>query len=279
MGGSSHRITQRDLRQFKLSLEERERSAGTVAKYLRDVRAFFRFGGTPVVSRALLCRWKASLCRRGYAPTTVNSMVAAVNSFLDFKGWQECRVGTVRVQRRLFRDDRRELSLEEYRAVRDAADERTALAMEALCSTGARVSELRFITVEAARAGRAVVSLKGKVRVVMLPKRLCGKLLSWAAAHGVEAGPVVTTRGARPLSRGAVWAGMKAACKRAGVAASKVFPHNLRHLFARRFYDECHDVVRLADVLGHSSVETTRRYIASAGLEHQRQLDRLGLVE
>lgn len=228
----------------------------------------------PVARRASLGRLRAVVGQRDGG---------RVNKLFVIMGREECRARALRVQRRAFRDESRELSRNEYRrlvsAARSGRRTRTALAMETICATGIRVSELEYITVEAAGAGRAEVALKGKVRTVLIPRRLAKKLLEHARRRGIERGPVLLGRDGRPLSRQAVWAEMKGLARTARVAATKVFPHNLRHLFARSFYEACHDVVRLADVLGHSSVETTRIYLVTTGAEQARIIERLGLIE
>ena len=219
---------------------------------------------------------------RGYAPASVNAMLSALNSLLDFLGFGDCRVKFLKVQRRMFRDDSRDLTRSDYNALTAAAKAqnktRLALLMEAICATGIRVSEVQYITVEAARAGRAEVALKGKIRTILIPSKLCRKLLQYGRAQKIASGEIFLTRSGRGISRKQVWAEMKAVCRKAGVADSKVFPHNLRHLFARAFYQASRDVVKLADVLGHSSIETTRIYLLSTGAEHARQLARLGLI-
>ena len=190
---------------------------------------------------------------------------------------------SLKIQRKLFRDDRRELTREEYQRLLDAARglgrERLALLLETICATGIRVSEVKYITVEAARAGRAEVSLKGKLRTILLPGKLCRKLKKYARAQKIASGEIFRTRSGKSLSRRQIWAEMKRLCKSAGVAPSKVFPHNLRHLFARTFYKVCRDVVKLADVLGHSSVETTRIYLISTGAEHAGILRKMRLIQ
>ena len=209
-------------------------------------------------------------------------MLSALNSLLDFLGFGDCRVKFLKVQRRMFRDDSRDLTRSDYNALTAAAKAqnktRLALLMEAICATGIRVNEVQYITVEAARAGRAEVALKGKIRTILIPSKLCRKLLKYARQQKTASGEIFLTRNGTPLSRRQIWAEMKRLCKTAGVAASKVFPHNLRHLFAAAFYRASRDIVKLADVLGHSSLETTRIYLLTSGAEHQRQLDRLGLV-
>lgn len=211
-----------------------------------------------------------------------NSMVAAANQFFAFQGWEDCKIKALRLQRKLFRDDRRELTREEYERLLTAAHslgrERLALLLETICSTGIRVSEVKYITVEAARAGKAEIALKGKLRTILLPGKLCRKLKKYARAQKTASGEIFLTRSGKSLSRRQIWAELKRLCKYAGVEPSKVFPHNLRHLFATTFYKACRDIVKLADVLGHSSIETTRLYLAASGAEHARQLERLGLV-
>ena len=263
-------------------LRTEERSSGTVEKYLRDVRAFAAWMGGVPVTKELAAGWKEHLHFQGYAPATINSMLAAINGLFHFLGWDGCRVKFLKVQRRLFRDAGRELTRPEYEpllaAARERGRERLALLMETICATGIRVSEVRYITVEAAQWGRAEISLKGKIRTILLPGKLCRKLLKYAKKHKTASGEIFLTKSGKSLSRRQIWAELKRLCKYAGVESSKVFPHNLRHLFATIFYRACKDIARLADVLGHSSIETTRIYLVTSGAEHARQLERLGLV-
>ena len=209
-------------------------------------------------------------------------MLTSVNTYLRFVGMPECRVKQLRLQRRVFRDQTRELSREEYdrllSAARRQGKERLELLMETICATGIRVSEVQNITIETLRQGRAEISLKGKIRTILLPGKLRRKLQKYAQKQKIASGEIFLTRNGKGLSRRQIWAEMKALCAKAGVAASKVFPHNLRHLFARTFYRACRDVAKLADVLGHSSIETTRIYLISTGVEHARELERLGLI-
>mgnify|MGYP002920337276 CR=1 FL=1 len=209
-------------------------------------------------------------------------MLAALNGLFRFLGWEECRVKFLKVQRRLFRDAGRELVRNEYDRLLEAAraqgQERLALLMETICATGIRVSEVRYITVEAVREGRAEVSLKGKIRTILIPSKLARKLAKYARKQQTVSGEIFLTGNGRSLSRRQIWAEMKALCQRARVRPTKVFPHNLRHLFARTFYRVCRDVAKLADVLGHSSIETARIYLISTGAEHARTLDRLRLI-
>ena len=267
---------------YAQALREEERAPATVEKYLRDVRAFAAFVGSGAVTRERAAGWREHLLSGGLTPATVNAKLSALNGLFRFLGWEECRVKFLRVQRRVFRDRERELTREEYRRLVEAAQsggrERLELLMEAICSTGIRVSEVRYLTVEAARSGRAEVRLKGKIRSILLPRKLCRKLLKFARKQKIASGAIFRAGDGRPLSRHRIWREMKTLCGRAGVAETKVFPHNLRHLFAALFYRATRDIVKLADVLGHSSVETTRIYLMTNGQEHVRQLDRLGLV-
>ena len=276
-----HIITQAQIEAYCAALWSDERSAGTVAKYRRDVTAFADWlEGRPATKETAAGR-KAHLLEHHYAPRTVNSMLAAVNGFFKFAGW-DIRVKFLKVQHQLFRDTARELTRVEYdrllTAAQSSGQERLALIMETLCATGIRVSELRYITVEAAEAGRATVSLKGKIRTILLSTKLCRKLLKYARKQKIASGEVFLTKSGKPITRRQVWYELKRLCKAAGVEASKVFPHNFRHLFATIFYRACKDIARLADVLGHSSIETTRIYLTVSGTEQARQLDRLGLV-
>lgn len=267
---------------FTRRLREDERSAGTIENYLRHVRAFAAWAGGEAVTKELAAQWKDHLAHSGYCPGTVNTMLVALNRFFTFQGWRDCQVRALRVQRRLFREDNRELTREEYErlveAARSLGRERLELLMETICSTGIRVSEVKYITVEALAQGRAEISLKGKIRTILLPGKLCRKLLKYAKKQKTVSGEVFLTRNGTGLSRKQIWSEMKAICAKAKVAASKVFPHNLRHLFARTFYKVCRDVVKLADVLGHSSIETTRIYLISTGAEHAHTLERVRLL-
>ena len=275
-------ISQAQFTAFEHHLRLEEREPGTIEKYLRDIRAFARWLEEKPLNKETVVDWKEHLLASGYAPSTINSMLIAVNRFFRFQRWDELRVKTVRVQRRIFRSRDRELTKEEYVRLLEAAHalgrERLALLMETICATGIRVSEVRYITVEAAQMGRAEIALKGKIRTILLPGKLRRKLLKYAKKQNTGSGEIFLTRTGKGMSRRQIWAEMKAICRQAGVAPSKVFPHNLRHLFARTFYKVCRDVVQLADVLGHSSVETTRIYLATTGDEYVRRMDRLGLV-
>ena len=277
-----HHVPQEHLSAFARRLAEEERSAGTVEKYLRDAGAFLEWLAGAPVNREAVTGWKAHLVRSGYRPATINSMLAALNTFLRFIGLEDCRVRALRVQRRLFQSEERELSRQEYQRLLDTAhrlgQERLGLLVEAMGATGIRVSEVRYLTVEAARQGKAEISLKGKIRTILLPEKLCRKLLQYAQKQKTASGAIFRTKSGKELGRRQIWAEMKRLCGRAGVDPRKVFPHNLRHLFAMVFYRTSRDIVKLADLLGHSSIETTRIYLVTSGAEHQRTLDRLGLI-
>ena len=277
-----HILTEKRIAAYGRDLATEERSHGTIENYLRHVRIFSAWLNGVPVTKEQTAGWKEYLLSQGYAPTTINSMLAALNGLFRFLGWDECRVKFLKVQRRLFRDAGRELTRPEYEHLLETAKERgqdrLALLMETICSTGIRVSEVCYITVEAAQRGRAEISLKGKIRTILLPRKLCRKLLKYAKKNKTVSGKIFLTRNGTSLSRRQIWAELKHLCKYAGVEPSKVFPHNLRHLFATIFYKACKDIVRLADVLGHSSIETTRIYLVTSGTEHIRQLERLGLV-
>lgn len=274
-------ITTEHIDAYCLSLLADERAAGTVAKYRRDLTAFVRWLEGRAVTKESAAGWKACLLDRDYAPRTINSMLAAINGFFRFMDWG-IRVKFLKIQRQLFRDTSRELTRDEYdrllSTARAGRQERLALIMETLCATGIRISELRHITVEAAKDGRATIALKGKIRTILLPTKLHRKLVKYAKKEKIASGAIFRTKSGKPISRRQVWYELKRLCQAAGVEPTKVFPHNFRHLFATTFYKACKDIARLADVLGHSNIETTRIYLAVSGEEQTRQLDRLGLV-
>ena len=275
------KITEETLAAFARQLGEEERSPATLEKYLREVRQFAAFLGGREVTRELAAAWREELSAR-QSPATVNGKLTALDRLLAFLGWEDCRVKHLRVQRQLFRDSARELSREEYARLVETARRlgrgRLSLLMETICATGIRVSEVRYITAEAVREGRTENAQKGKIRTILLPGKLCRKLEKYARQKKITSGELFLTRSGRPMSRKQIWAEMKGVCRAAGVAPSKVFPHNLRHLFARCFYRVSRDVAKLADVLGHSSIETTRIYLISTGAEHARTLDQLRLI-
>ena len=275
-------ISKHELAAFAACLRREERSSGTVEKYRRDAAAFAAWLGCCELTRETAARWRDHLLREGYAPATINSMLSAVNALLRFLGREDCKIKFLRVQRKAFREQSRELTRAEYQRLLDTAaeqgQERLGLLMETICATGIRVSEVRYITVEAAQRGRAEINLKGKIRTILLPAKLCRKLLKYARKQKTASGEIFLTKSGKPVSRRQIWREMKMLCEKAGVESSKVFPHNLRHLFAATFYKVCRDIVKLADILGHSSINTTRIYLMTTGMEHARQLEKLGLV-
>lgn len=274
-------VSQEQLAQFQNRLMEDEKSTATIQKYLRDLKAFFTFANTESINKDTAIRYKQYL-QENYKPSSVNSMLAAVNRFFKEMGWFECIVKPMKIQRQPFRSRERELSKEEYyrllKAAKTQNNMRLYLLIQTICATGIRVSELQFITVEALRSSRAVVSLKGKTRSVLLPAAMCREPKSYAKRRGIKTGSVFVTRSGRPVDRSNILHSMKALCETAGVDRNKVFPHNLRHLFACLYYQAEKDISRLADLLGHSNINTTRIYTCVSGEEQTRQIERLGLV-
>ena len=276
-------LTQREFDQFEDYLRHDEREESTIEAYLRSLTRFAEWADGRAITKELAMEWKAALAEAGYRPISVNAMLAAVNKFFTCMGREDCKVKYLKLQRQMFRKSEKDLSKEEYQRLVQAAHEkgdlRMELILETICATGIRVGELKYITVEAVRAGVTEIALKGKIRTILLPHRLCRKLQKYAKQQKIASGKLFLTQDGLPVSRQSIWTRMKALCEAAGVERSKAFPHNLRSLFARSFYGSCHDVVRLADVLGHSSIETTRIYLMSTGREYLRQLDKLGLVQ
>lgn len=279
---SNRVISSRLLEDFWARLRAEERAQSTIEKYQRDILSFCRYLEGQAVSKERAVGWKERLLRAGLSPATINAKLSAVNGLFRFLGWEDCRLRFFRVQRRLFRQPEKELTQQEYRrltkAARASGQLRLELLMQALCATGVRVSELRYLTVEAAKRGRADIALKGKIRTILLPRKLCRKLLQYAQERQIVSGEIFLTKSGTSLSRRQIWREMKSLCRAAEVEASKVFPHSLRHLFAIVFYQNFNDIVRLADVLGHSSIDTTRIYLLTGGDELARQIERLKLV-
>lgn len=275
------------LSDFCRFLMEQERSLSTAEKYMRDVRTFLNWQKDVCKKDNPLCRqqvidWKEALLEKKYAPVTINSMLSSVNSFLVFLGREDCRVKLLRIQKKIFREKEKELTRKEYEKLLETAKregrQRLHILMECIGNTGIRVSEVKYITVEAARAGRADISLKGKVRTILIQKKLCRRLLEYAKKRKIQTGCIFLTRTGKELSRKQIWKEMKSLCRTSGVMPEKVFPHNLRHLFAVTFYRVGRDIVKLADVLGHSSIETTRIYLLTTGDEHRRQMEKMCML-
>ena len=281
-GMEQRTITKKRLHAFAQYLAEEEHSRATVEKYLREVMQLSDFLQGAPVEKSRIAAWKAALLQQNYHPSTVNGKLTAVDCFLRFWGWQDCQVKHLKVQRKAFRDSSRDLTKEEYRRLLQTAEglgrERLLLLIETICATGIRVSEVRYITYKAIQTGKAEIFLKGKVRTILIPGRLCRKLQKYANRQKITSGELFLTRSGKGLSRKQIWVEMKRLCEQAEVEPTKVFPHNLRHLFARCFYRACRDVAKLADVLGHSSIETTRIYLISTGTEHVQALNRLRLL-
>ena len=276
-------LTEREFDQFEDYLRHDEREESTIEAYLRSLTRFAEWADGRAVTKELAMEWKTALSESGYRPISVNAMLAAVNKFFTCMGREDCKVKYLKLQRQMFRKSEKDLSKEEYQRLVQAAHEkgdlRMELILETICATGIRVGELKYITLETVRAGVAEIALKGKIRTILLPHRLCRKLQKYAKQQKIASGKIFLTQDGLPVSRQSIWTRMKALCEAAGVERTKVFPHNLRSLFARSFYGACHDVVRLADVLGPSSLETPRIYLMSTGKEYLRQLDKLGLVQ
>lgn len=274
-------LTQEMIENYLNWLREEERSQATLQKYAHDLKELLQFLEGRALTKTALIGWKEKLIGE-YAPASVNAMLAAANGYLRYMGWGELAVKPLKLQRSLFLEEEKELTREEYvRLVRTAQlreNERLSLVIQTICATGIRVSELRFITVEALQRGRAEISNKGKMRIVFLPDRLRKLLKKYVRKQKKTAGAVFTTRTGKPLDRSNIWRDMKKLCESAGVSEKKVFPHNLRHLFARTFYGIEKDLSRLADILGHSSLTTTRIYTAESGAVHARQMERLKLI-
>ena len=276
-----HFLTKKEIERFRNYLREEEKSENTLEKYIRDVTAFSAFCNGAITKDTVIA-YKQSLIDGGYAVRSINSMLASINSLFSFLGWYELRVKSLKVQQQVFCPEEKELTKAEYERLRHTAErkqnERLCLILQTICGTGIRVSELQFITVEAVRKGEATVSLKGKTRSIFIVRNLQRKLLRYISEQKITAGAIFITRTGKPLSRTNIWREMKNLCIEAEVNPEKVFPHNLRHLFARVFYGIEKDIAKLADILGHSSISTTRIYIISTGTEHRQRMERMRLI-
>lgn len=274
-------VTAKAIAEFKEHLILEERSEITVEKYIRDVKAFAAYTLNGTITKETVIAYKKHL-QENYAVRSVNSMIASINSLFAFLGWHDLRVKSLKLQQQVFCPEEKELTKAEYarlcRTAERKHNERLNLILQTICGTGIRVSELQYITVEAVKQGEAVVNCKAKTRSVFVVKELKQKLLRYAAEQGIKSGMIFVTRTGKPISRTNIWREMKALCEEANVNQQKVFPHNLRHLFARVFYGIEKDIAKLADILGHSSINTTRIYIISTGTEHQKQLENMRLI-
>ena len=274
-------ITAKAIDEFKEHLILEERSKITVEKYIRDVKAFAKYTQNSAITKETVIAYKKYL-QENYAVRSVNSMLASINGLFAFLGWHDLRVKSLKLQQQVFCPEEKELTKAEYarlcRTAERKHNERLNLILQTICGTGIRVSELQYITVEAAKNGEAVVNCKAKTRSVFIVKELKQKLLRYAAEQGIKNGMIFVTRTGKPISRTNIWREMKSLCNDAGVDPKKVFPHNLRHLFARAFYGIEKDIAKLADILGHSSIETTRIYIISTGAEHRKRMENMRLI-
>ena len=274
-------ITNELINNFKLYLYEEERSGNTIEKYMRDIRFFRDWLQNRNIDKSVVIEYKKELCQR-YVMKSVNSMLSSVNAFFVFMGWYDLKIKTLKIQKQIFAKDEKELTKDEYKRLLNAAkskgNQKLFLLMQTICATGIRVSELKYITLEVLKDGRADVNMKGKLRVIIIPQELCKMLKRYAAEQKITSGSIFVTKTGRPLDRTNIWKMMKVLCESANVDKGKVFPHNLRHLFARTFYSIEKDIVRLADILGHSSVNTTRIYTMETWKICRRQVQRLGLL-
>lgn len=269
------------IKQFIKHLSEEERSQATIEKYTRDIKGFYEYlPGDKIISKEIVIAYKQSLADI-YKPTSINSMLVAVNGLLAYMGLNDCKVKLQKIQKRIFHDENN-LSKQEYQRLLAAAEsksnEQLLMLMQTICATGIRVSEHKYVTVEALKQGSAVVKNKGKIREIIFPKKLRRSLLKYCKEHHIDSGAVFITKHGNPLDRSNIWTMMKSLCDEAGVDKAKVFPHNLRHLFAYTFYGLEKDLVRLADILGHSSIETTRIYTKTGMKKCQSIMDRMDLL-
>ena len=275
-------ITKETIERFGRYLYDEEKSNLTIEKYLRDVRAFSDYLGANDLTKEAMMAYKHKLISGGFSVRSINSMIASINKLAGFLGREELKVKTVRLQKEVFRSEEKELTRAEYERLCRTAEEkrncRLSLIIQTICGTGIRISELEYITVDAVKRGETQVSCKGKTRDVFIVKALQIKLLRYVAQNKINEGCVFVTRSGKPIDRVNVWREMKALCSEADVNPSKVFPHNLRHLFARVFYAMEKDIAKLADILGHSSINTTRIYIISTGIEHRRKMENMRLI-
>ncbi len=274
-----NQITNKIIQEYKNYLINEEKSPATIEKYLRDIMTFAEWVNRHDIEKKIILEYKEYLISK-YSPSSVNSILSSLNSLFDYLGWHDCKVKTLKIQKQIFADTDKELTKSEYMRLLQAAknNKRLYYLMQTICSTGLRVSELQHITVEAVLVGQANIHCKGKMRTVILPKQLCKILKQYIKERNIKIGAVFITKTGKPLDRSNIWSDMKKLCDSAGVERSKVFPHNLRHLFARTFYSLQKDIVRLADILGHSSVNTTRIYTMESGDIHRRQIERMNLL-
>ena len=276
-----YEFTKHTIENYKNHLIEEEKITVTIEKYIRDINAFAEWANDREITKALVLEYKNILIEQ-YAPASVNSVLSSLNGYFDYIERYDLRVKNLKVQRQIFCKSEKELTKSEYerllKAAKSKKNERLYLIMQTICATGIRVSELKYVDVNSVMTGQAQVRLKGKIRMVILPRELCALLKKYIKEKHITSGSIFTTRKGQPVDRHSIWKSMKQLCERAGVSKDKVFPHNLRHLFARTYYSLQKDIVRLADILGHSNVNTTRIYTIENGETHRRQMQRMGLV-
>ncbi len=276
------KITKKAIYEFEKYLEEQEKSRATCEKYIRDIKHFADWLGGMPVEKLTLLKYKEHITDN-LAPSSVNSVISSLNSFFKFNNWHFLKIKPLKIQRQIFLSESKELTKSEYirliSAAKTKGNMRAYMLMQTICSTGIRISELPYITVKAAKQGKATVNLKGKMRVIIIPDQLCKQLIKYAKKQKIKSGSIFVTKSGKPLDRSNVWRVMKKLCNAARVDKSKVFPHNLRHLFARTFYQIQKDIVRLADILGHSNINTTRIYTMETGRIHRQKIQELGLLK
>ena len=277
----NHKIIHKQLiESYRNYLYHEEKSEATIEKYLRDIKAFSNYAEGQGITKELIILYKKKLMEKNYAVRSINSMLASINSFLKFCGWTECKIKNIRQQHQTYCSEEKELTRAEYLRLIESAKNQPQLnlLLKTICGTGIRVSELKYFTVEAVKKGEIIISCKSKTRTILIPRKLQGMLLQYAKGRGIASGTIFISRNGNPLNRSNIWAQMKKLCDKARVNPKKVFPHNLRKLFARTFYGLEKDIAKLADILGHSSIETTRIYIMTTGFEHRKKIEKLGLV-
>lgn len=275
------KITNKLIQKFKCYLINEEKSSSTIDKYIRDITVFMVWCKETELNKSVVLEYKQDIVEK-YAPASVNSILSSLNSFFAYNEWYDLKLKALKIQRQIFASRDKELTKAEYErllfAAKQKKNQRLYYLKQTICATGIRVSELKAITVSAIKCGQATINCKGKMRIVFLPKQLCKMLKNYIKENNIKSGSVFVSKNGKPLDRSNIWSDMKKLCESAGVAKGKVFPHNLRHLFARTYYSIQKDVVRLADILGHSNVNTTRIYTMEAGEIHRKQIQRLGLL-
>ena len=274
-------INNKEIMKFKQHLIHEEKSDATIEKYLRDVSAFLKWIKGEKITKEILIKYKKLLVEQ-YSPASVNSVISSLNSFFIYNEHYELKIKSLKIQKQIFTQKDKELTKQEYERLLIAAkkknNQRLYYLMQTICSTGIRVSELKYVTVEAVNKGQAIINLKGKMRIAVFPDMLCRILKGYIKENHITSGAIFVTKNGKPIDRSNIWADMKKICESANVPSNKVFPHNLRHLFAKTYYSIQKDRVRLADVLGHSNINTTRIYTMETGEIHKKQIQKLGLL-